>query len=175
MKTLFLLLISVSLCSAQNVAVRFYGDKNPQGLPEHWPAQVQPCGKETKVDGFTVMTSEQLADIVKTNKPLYAAWESNKTHVAQAKVDSSLLKLAALYEQIPTARKWTATTLTTCTNIEASLVSGTNTTAQLITRIRQINGEVATQARINAGVLELLQRLGPGLRSMYQAENDETQ
>lgn len=107
---------------------------------------------------------------IATNKPTFDTAEAAKRTVA----NTNSIKLQSLYEFIPKARVWTASTLTTVTNIEASLASGTNNTAQLVLRIRQLNGEVNQQARINAGVLELLQRLGPVLREMYKPETDRT-
>lgn len=174
MKPLLIFLFSLSLCCGQNVAVRFYGS-NPDGLPANWPVQVQPCGTNTSVAGFSVMTQAELNAIISTNRAAYTAWESNKIFAAQAKLNENMTRLLTLYNQIPKARTWTASTLTTCTNIDASLASGTNSNAQIIARVRQINAEAATQARIQAGILELLQRLGPVLRDMYRADNDDTQ
>lgn len=152
-------------------AVRFQGE-NTNGYPVFWPVETRALGtNQGPVNaGETLMNWAAVRQCIETNRAAFQSAEAEKTSAQNA----NIARLVALYNQIPTARTWSASTLTTCTNIESSLVSGTNTTPQVVARIRQINAEVATQARINAGVLELLQRLGPVLRTMYQAENDDT-
>lgn len=154
MKHLLILLLPI-LCSAQTLSVKFHGAGNTNGLPAYWPAYTQLGNLGA---GWTVMDKATLENIISTNQAAYNSWESNKTYAARAALDANIQKLLDLYSLIPTARS-NLTAAATATN--------TLTTTQLTAQFRQA-------CLYQEKTLELLQRLGPVLKSMYGPEDDQT-
>lgn len=157
MKAILALLLTTLTLTAQQFAVKVYGPGNAQGLPDNWPQIVQPLADGAQVPaGYTAMTQAQVDALKSANQAAYDAAVAAKAASDKAALDANMARLLALYAQIPGARA----TL-------SGFANGTNTLtlAQLTTATRQMAGYMDA-------TLELLQRLGPVLKSIYKPEQD---
>lgn len=180
MKTLLILLgLAMAdsqwmMAEGQNFGVTFFATNSAEvlsGMPRWWiaPAKCRALGTNTAVvPPEVLMTWQQVRDCTSTNQAAYDAWRASQ----RAPLDANLARIQQLYTQIDQGRTLCSNIDQTTATIEASLASGTNTQAQVVVRIRQLNGAVHDHNTINAGVLELLQRLGPVLRGIYRPEED---
>lgn len=141
MRLLLLLIFASMSVQAQSVAVKFYGTNNAAGLPPFWPQVVQPGTNAPS--GFVLLTQAQLDNIIATNQPAYASWESNKTYVAAAKLSDDLADLITKLDKVET---W----------IDKS--SGTNTLSA-----NQMNNAINDICRA-------FKKLRPVLRELYKPE-----
>lgn len=175
MKTLLLLFCSALSLSAQNFGVTFYATNSVEvlaGMPKFYPKSIDVLGTNTFVTPPAVlMTGPQLQDCFRTNQ---SAYDSYSDSVAKVRTNANLARLIFIYSLIPTGRTICSNDLASSATIEASLASGTNSQSQVVTRMRQLNNTVNDALVIENQILELLQRLGPVLKSMYRPEEDTT-
>ena len=157
-----------------NRLVKFYPDNQPYVGITNYPQRIEdtdllttPAGWNTNFIG-RVGFEEHMAGF----GAVLSLARSNKVYLARIQSANNLARLLQLYDLIPAGRVICTNNAATIATIEASLASGTNTQAQVIVRIRQLNGVVAEQRVIHANVLEYLQRLGPMLRDLYRADRD---
>lgn len=120
-----------------------------------------------------LFTTEAFNAYMATNATSVAAWKTNSAN-PQVALNEKIAELVDIYQLIPTGRTICTNDMASSATIEASLASGTNTQAQVVTRIRQINANVNDALMLENRILELLQRLGPVLKSMYRPEDDTT-
>lgn len=176
MKTFFLLLSLALTASAQNALVRYYPDNAPFTGLTNWPKVVALCSNNAAVpQGWdAVVSTNSLASAVAAKQATYDAGAAAVQTVQDNASRVNLARLLALYNQIPNGRTLVANDQTTLGTIEASLASATNTQAQVVIRVRQLNNVANDLATVQANILELLQRLGPVLQTLYRPEQDTT-
>lgn len=172
MKTLFLLLLVVTTAHAQQLSVRFYGPANLVGLPDFWPKEVVP-GMDIR-PGFVQLTTPQLSAIVATNQAAYTAWESNHVFSAKSEKEANIARLFQLYAGIPNARTQFIVGVNLLATVDGSLASGTNTQAQVVGRLRQVVAVETEAIGYLDNIAEILDRLGPLLKDMYNATQRTT-
>lgn len=161
-----------------NILVLFKPDNQPYIGVTNYPAATETVCFQANIDGWsTNMTLDQFTEFMSVIQDS-SAWrigKSNANYLAQSKTTANLARIVELYQQIPAGRAMATNTSATLRIIEGSLASGTNTQAQVVNRIRQLNGAVNDVNTIQAAILELLQRLGPELRKLYEPAKDDTQ
>lgn len=180
MKTLIALLASCHCLLAQNVLVRFWSSapldsvERFNGIPLDWIWQTQPTSVTNLVTGWdTNMTISAYKAYRASVEPSVNAWRQSLINSTNALKAANLAALVSLFGKVDNGLILTTNLFTTITNVENSLASGTNTQAQVVFRIRQLNGVVNDQNRIVQGVLELLQRLFPPLKEIYQTSQGQ--
>lgn len=152
-----------------NRLVKFYPDNRPYDGLTNYPVKIEdtsltnvPTGWDTNFIG-QVGFEEHMAAL----KDKMGVASSNASYIARVKSTNNIARLLVLYDQIPIGRTLCSNVLTSVNTIESSLASGTNTQAQVVVRIRQLNQAVADLNTVQSGILELLQRLGPVLKTLY--------
>ena len=146
MKYLILLMFSAWICYGQNVAVRFCGEKNAEGLPSYWPAAVAPCGVKKSVDGYNaVMTWDNLSELIATNRAAFAAAEAGRVRVDEQIVSETLQQAKAVIERAKL-------TLTVCSNVTAILTSGKLTQVQLDASVKALGDALREQVTVLSAV-----------------------
>jgi len=165
----------VSTICAQNLLINFYPDNQPYPGLKGYPAQIMPVPWSTNTPGWsTNMTSTDFETYMESCRVTYLSSQSNAAATVQAKTDANLARLLVLYGVISPARNTIGANQSSLTNIYASLASGTNTTAQVVSRVNQANLLLNDQMTIMSSILEFLQRLGPSLQSIYKPADDTT-
>ena len=171
-----ILLFAVVCGHAQNILVLFYTDNQPLTGLTNWPLRTKDVSFSTNAPGWsTNMTKVDYEAYRAARLPLYNAAESNMLYQQKVALDANIARLLVLHAQIPAGRTITSNDVATLATVEASLAAGTNTTAQTVIRIRQLNGVVEDLRQIQAGILEYLQRLGPVLKDLYKPDIDTAQ
>lgn len=161
-----------------NVIVRFMDDNQPYSRITNYPSEVSSVDFSTNAPGWsTNMLVTDYLDYVRSIQ-MSDAWivgKSNQVWIANNRRTVNLQRLLALYDLIPQGRSGCSNSAATFSTIEASLASGTNTQAQVVNRIRQLNQEANSVNTRQAYILEYLQRLGPELKALYKPDQDPAQ
>lgn len=138
MKTLLLcMLFLAQYATAQNVAVRFTG-ANTNSTPQYWPSFIKGIGTNTSYAGLTVMPSETLDQIIRTNEA---------TAVAATALQSALRKGAVLAR----ATMVISNVVWAADSVEAGWT--TNTAAQRLTGLRVLRRKIDTLEKAYAVLL----------------------
>jgi hypothetical protein len=171
MKKYIFLLLSASVASGQNFAIKTGADLDPNswertnGIGLHVPVEFRSIGTSTNAPiGFSVALTplgvetytNTWASEISSWKNFVENYRSNQVWIAKRDSDVNLARLIELYQQIPTARATIYNFATNTSNL---------TTAQLTTATRQLANYVEKE-------MEFIQRLGPLLKSLYKPEQD---
>ena len=160
MKALSLLMILAVSCSAQNVAVRFCGTNNVDGLPAYWPAAVASCGIQKSVPGYeAVMTWAEMSKIISTNRAAWQAAEASRMALERAKEDAEAAKVAESVKQLQSTIGSAKATLTVCSNVSAALAIGKLTQEQLSQHIEALADVLRIQLEQQSACLKTQSRV----------------
>ena len=157
-----------------NKLVKFYADNLPYACITNYPARTENTDIATTPTGWNTnfIGGVGYDEYLESFRPAFTVAKSNAVYLARARNATNIARLLVLHNQIPAGRTITSNDVATLSTIEASLAAGTNTTAQTVIRIRQLNGVVEDLRQIQAGILEYLQRLGPVLKDLYKPDID---
>lgn len=160
-----------------NKLVNFKPDNYPYTGVTNYPIPGPLVDYPTNAPGWaTNMTTDQYAAYLATiySSPAWINGKSNANWIANNKRTLNLQKIAALFDLLPSGWTNCASDKATSDIIEASLASGTNTQAQVVVRIRQLNGITQNAINRQQKVLELWWRMELVLRAIYDPIKDQS-
>ena len=167
-----LLILFLSCTAVFGQRVLLVLSTNQPNIPDGWPVVVQPCGTNTTIPaGFHTNIAW---DVYTAYRASLEPWMDASNAVVRAQQtlnrETKIADAVELYQRIPAGLQLAQQVATNSAIIEASLASGTNTQAQVVTRIRQLNGNVNTLNTVQSNILVYLEKIGPSLKHIYDSQ-----